>query len=317
MKTATPDFQRHLRGLLSPSSVRQYERIVGLFAAFLAEQRDGKAVAFEEVTRAEVAHFLGERRSRSGGPSKSTWNQRLAALRMLYGYLVLQESLEEKVNPALNFKFKTITKREVVPLTFEELFRMMEVLESNTSPTRSRNLAIFLTLFHCGVRVSELLSIDVGQLHYGTKLIYKVLRKRGRRQSQEVNDVVLAALRECCIDRHLLGCHPEESALFVSRRGRRLSVRSVQELIKTTAEAAGIGRRVSPHMLRHSYASHLNELGVSIRTIRDQLAHDKITTTEGYVHTIPNSSHQRPNDILETAWKEHRLLYQMQDSKPP
>ena len=169
-------------------------------------------------------------------------------------------------------------------LSVDEIDAMLEMIDMGT-PEGVRNRAIIETLYGCGLRVSEVIALRMSQVfaHDGYVI---VLGKGDKQRLVPISDVALE-----CIDRyksevrnHMVVKRGNEDVRFLNRRGSALSRVMVFYIIKDLCALAGIKKTVSPHTLRHSFATHLLEGGANLRAIQQMLGHESITTTEVYVH---------------------------------
>lgn len=254
------------------STVSKYLSVLEEFALFLAE-RDPLT-----VDRSTVEAFII---AGSETPSRPRFNNRLAAVRAFYAFLLEADLLKE--SPAVRLRRQKVVAKEPLPLSLDEYLTLVEAAERfSASASRPRNVAVVELLFHVGLRVSELVALDVDQVDLSTATLHRVTVKGGKTVMKPLNDVAIAALERYLAVREYLA-NEGETALLVSNRGTRLSVRAVQELVVTLAEKAGIARHITCHLLRHSNASELASLGTPISVIQSILGHEKASTTERYI----------------------------------
>jgi len=177
----------------------------------------------------------------------------------------------------------------------DQVVRLIEAIDGR-DPAALRDRAILEVLYGCGCRVSELCGVDVADLDRGESTL--LLRGKGRKQRLvPVGGPALDAVADWLQSGrgHLIGRRPT-AALFLNRRGGRLSRVSIWGLIKRAAGAAGLPETLSPHTLRHSYATHLLEGGADLRVVQELLGHADISTTEIYTHI--------DRSWLTSAWLE-------------
>jgi site-specific recombinase XerD len=281
-----------LERMRQTSTVARYVRVLRDFGRFLKDEARGAEIALEEVDKNTLSRFMRRGMEDADEPSRSVWNARLAALRAFYGYLFRQEKIS--VNPAHRLDRFKVHAKEPVPLSLDEYLALVSAMSSARRASRNRNIAIIEVMFHCALRVAEVVSLDLSQVDLENYVFLDVRTKGNKRLSAVFNDVVAEA-----IERHLKerGTELEETALFLSDRGARLSVRTVQELVKSYAKKAGISRTVTPHLLRHSSATQLVELGTPIRVVQEICGHSSVTTTERYVH-VNGGARRRAIDAL-------------------
>lgn len=294
-------FERHLRVERgrSVNTIRRYTRTLRQFAAFVGDEHS----ALESVDRRQIVAFCG--RPVSGrDPSRATWNARVAALRAFYAYLYREERVG--ANPALRVERQRERAPERFPLTFDESLTVLDAIAKHSGESyRSRNVAIFQLLVHSALRVNEVVSLDVDQVDFDNRVLLGVRTKGDKSLSVYFSDLVSEALERYLRHRALLHPDADETALFVSDRGRRMSVRSVQEMVRRYGERAGISRPVTPHLLRHSSVTQLAELGTPLPVIQAICGHESIRTTQRYVHL--GGEHRRTAvDALDAEWKRRR-----------
>ena len=147
-----------------------------------------------------------------------------------------------------------------------------------------RNRAIIETLYSCGLRVSELINLEINKIFLDEE--YIVIKGKGDKERiVPISPTAIHEIKLYLDDRCRLDIKPEEeNILFLNRRGRRLTRVMIFYIIKQLAELAGIRKEISPHTLRHSFATHLLEGGANLRAIQQMLGHESITTTEIYIH---------------------------------
>lgn len=267
------------RGALT---VARYRTIVDEFLRQLASSAETAGLAVSEVTRLHCIGYLrSPGRTATEEPSRSVWNQRLSALRAFFQFLIDQESIV--TNPTHRIERHKIASKEPIPLSLEEYLDLVEAAERSGPMFRSRNVAIVQVLFNTALRVRELVSLDVEQVDWDAYLLCDVRTKGDKRLSAKLSDLVAATIQDYLTDR---ARHRPVStgALFLSMRGTRLSVRAVEELVKTLGREAGIARTVTPHLLRHSCVTELVELGTGLKVVQEICGHASQSTTERYLH---------------------------------
>ena len=168
-------------------------------------------------------------------------------------------------------------------LTVEEIDRMIAAIDLSAAEGQ-RNRAIIETLYGCGLRVSELINIEINHIYFNEQ--YLIVRGKGSKERMvPISDVAIDEIKSYLNDRAEMNIKPgEENILFLNRRGHRLSRVMIFYIIKQLCQLAGIRKDISPHTLRHSFATHLLEGGANLRAIQQMLGHESITTTEIYIH---------------------------------
>jgi integrase/recombinase XerC len=285
-------FVTHLDGerRASPRTVEAYGRDLGQLRRF-AEESLGRPVALGEVDRALLRAFLAHT-ARAATPA--TIGRKIASIRALFRFLERRRMLA--VNPAAELA----SPRRRPPLAvFLDAETTAEVMEAppGDSVDALRDRAILETLYAGGLRVSELCGIDLDRLHLdhagsGSDAALTELCVIGKRDKERV--VLLGSKAITALARYLERRHEllrprspadAQRALFLSRHGRRISVRSVQLLVKRWG-TLGAGRPdLHPHALRHSCATHLLDGGADLRVIQELLGHATLSVTQRYTHT--------------------------------
>jgi len=274
-----------------------------IFLAFLDARTP--QVGCESVDKTLIIEYLRQRANRGVTRSRSVWNTHLSALRAFYGYLFREEVIMD--NPALRVERMKPFFREPTPLSLDEAVRLTEAVEEHAQPPyRARNEAIVQVLFHCALRVAELVSLDLAQVDFDNYVFVGVRTKGGKHLSVAFNDVVAEALGKYLTCRQEIVGASDIGALFLSDRRTRISIRAVQDLVRRYAELAGISRRVSPHLLRHSSATQLVEIGTPLSVVQEMCGHASVTTTQRYVH-VSGGQRRHAVDALGAEWRRHAV----------
>ncbi|MDY6907517.1 MAG: tyrosine recombinase XerC [Chloroflexota bacterium] len=262
---------------VSPNTVRNYTKAVGDFLDFLGEE--GTAT-LDDVDREMLRRYVSALTERGGLKSPSVAG-RLSALRSFYRYLV-QEDLAA-YNPVARLALPKLPKRLPQFLSKEEAERLVEAPDTAT-PVGQRDRAMLELFYATGMRVSELVGLDVGSVDLDTREV-RVWGKGSKERVVLMGVPAAEALRRYLREgREALRGPSGVGALFVNQQGKRLSVRAVQVAIARHARAAGLDKEVHPHMLRHSFATHLLDGGSDLRTVQELLGHASLTSTQIYTH---------------------------------
>ncbi len=283
----------------SESTAHRYVRTAEAFVGEIAagdEQLDPRR--FSDVPERQLAAFLAGTR-----PSRSGWNNRLAAIRSFYQFLRREFGVGSEGLDQLRRQKALASER--IPLDLREMLAIVDAAHNESPPgLASRNVALIQLSLHTAMRVSELSSLNVRQLDVTAHLMHDVRRKGGKRLPIELTDLAVEAIERYLPDRERILDGRVQRALFLSTRGTRLSVRAIQSLVRRYAEAANIGRPVSPHLLRHSAATELSQ-STGLRVVQEICGHAAVTTTERYVHV---RAHQRREAVDELArrWRAAR-----------
>jgi site-specific recombinase XerD len=180
-------------------------------------------------------------------------------------------------NPAREVRTPRLPRRLASVLPVDEVVPLVEA-RTLAGRARVRDLAILELLYASGLRVSELSGLDVDHLDRQGMTVHV----RGKGGKERIVPFGRAAAR--ALDAYLATRPAPRGALFVNARGGRLGARSIHGLVKRAARAAGIERRVSPHTLRHSFATHLLDGGAELRVVQELLGHNRLSTTQRYTH---------------------------------
>jgi len=264
---------------LASNTAEAYLRDLGKLEAFLIMK--GAVVPPADLQAAQLESFLawlGEL-----GLAVRSQARLVSALKTFYRYLLL-EGLSEQ-DPTQLIEAPRLGRKIPEVLTYEEIKRLLAAIDLS-HPQGQRNRAILETLYACGLRVSELTNLRLSNLFLDIGFV-KII---GKGNKERVVPIGGAAQKH--IKLYLQGQRRgqlnvqrgEEDFLFLNRRGRHLSRVMVFNIVKDTAKAAGIKKKVSPHTFRHSFATHLIEGGADLKAIQDMLGHESIITTEIYTH---------------------------------
>ncbi len=205
----------------------------------------------------------------------------MSGIKSLFGFLMLEKIIEKDPselidNPRIGFKIPEV-------LSIQEIDSIIAAVDLSKKEGQ-RNRALLETLYSCGLRVSELITLKLSDLYLDDEFI----RVEGKGQKQRLVPISKKAIKEIqfyMADRHLVTAKKgHEDFLFLSRRGTHLSRIMIFHIIKELADEVGIIKIISPHTFRHSFATHLLEGGANLRAIQMMLGHESITTTEIYTH---------------------------------
>jgi integrase/recombinase XerC len=272
MKDPLAAFLRHLsvERNASAHTLRSYRGDLEDFQRFLAERGlAGLAAADGRAVRAWLAG-LHER-----GLDPASISRKLAAVRSCGRFLVRRGVIER--NHAREVRGPRQPRKLVSFLPPDEVTQLVEA-RAVAGASRPRDVAILELLYASGLRVSEVSSLDVDALDQAGRVV-RVLGKGRKERIVPYGEPAARALQTWLEAR---GSPP--GPLFTNRRGRRLTVRSIYTIVRRSARAAGITRPVSPHTLRHTFATHLLEGGADLRTIQELLGHSRLSTTQRYTH---------------------------------
>jgi integrase/recombinase XerC len=307
MKAQLEEFLEHLRLNENASlhTVRAYESDLSQFFGFLAARAGRKRIDLtaDEFNHHYIRDFMGELHRR--GNSRSSAARKLAAIRTFGKYLRREGVLEG--DPAALVGTPKREHRLPAHLGEAEMARLLEMPDGASTLGR-RDRAILELFYASGLRLSELVGLDIDDLNLSGRVV-RVLGKGGKQRLVPFNRTAESALRAWLKDWEGLreqmarpskaagGRRPRE-ALFLNYQGTRLSTRSVDRLVRRYVAACSARFGISPHALRHSFATHLLERGADLRAIQELLGHSRLSTTQRYTHV--NAA-----QLLETYRKSH------------
>ena len=259
---------------LSPRTVASYRRDLLQFAAWLDEQ----SIGLSEVERGNLRNYLGSRRDQ--GLSARSSARALSALRGFFRFLV--SSQVQTVDPTANLRSPSLWQTVPHALSPHEIEALLAAPDT-TTPLGLRDRAMLETLYATGLRVSELVGLTVERVRLDPGYV-RVIGK-GRKERL----VPLGQSAISWIDEYLQKARPElntkrRSELFLNHRGGALTRQGFWKILRGHAVRAEIDSPLSPHIVRHSFATHLVENGADLRAVQMMLGHASLTTTEIYTH---------------------------------
>lgn len=283
----------------SPYTVRNYQREIEEFAEFA--QGEG-VTSWEAVDlpllRRWLAWLTGQ------GYAKASIARRVSELRSFYRYLHREGVIE--TNPVAGLSSPKLPKRLPRYLNVQETVALLTAPDPST-PQGLRDRAILEVLYGAGLRVGELVRLDIGDLDLSHGEL-RVMGKGGKERVALMGEPARTALsRYLAEGRPHLATEASGSALFLNRFGGRLSAVSVTKILQKYSKLAGIERRVTPHMLRHSFATHLLDGGADLRAVQELLGHENLVTTQIYTHVSQTQARKvylRTHPRADTKGKE-------------
>ncbi|HEX2129407.1 MAG TPA: tyrosine recombinase XerC [Solirubrobacterales bacterium] len=262
----------------SPATLRAYHRDLRELGAWAsARGREPAKLVYRDL-RGYAAELSGR------GLAKSSIARKLAAVRSFHTHLVARGETQQ--NPADLLPSPKRDSRLPRVLGADEVAALLERIPAS-GPLELRDRALFELAYSCGLRAEEIVSLDLGDPDFDSETL-RVTGKGSKTRMVPVGEPAQRALRRYLEQaRAALEPRPDERALFVSRRGRRLSPSDVRRRLAKWVREAAVAGRVSPHTLRHSFATHLLEGGADLRSIQDLLGHASVSTTQIYTRVDP------------------------------
>ncbi|MGD8962451.1 MAG: tyrosine recombinase XerC [Desulfobacterales bacterium] len=285
----------------SDHTCRAYRKDLNDFFAFVADSlrprkpshKQPLAVAIEQIDGIMIRGYLGFLHRKN---KKTTIARKLSAIRSFFKYLEKRGHISE--NPAQHVMTPKQDKTIPVYLSVDEMFRLLDSIQADTV-LDLRNRAIFETLYSSGIRVSELTQMNLADVDFKGAVI-RVIGKGKRQRMIPLGQKALTAIKAY---RQLLQKKSGSEAaaggpLFLNRFNKRLTSRSIARILKQLVTAVGLLTPVSPHALRHTFATHMLDAGADLRAVQELLGHRSLSTTQKYTHVSIDH-------LMETYDKAH------------
>jgi integrase/recombinase XerC len=230
------------------------------------------------VTKNDVTAYLADLHRRR--LAKSSVCRKLSALRAFYRFLRQRRLVSE--DPCASLSNPKLSKVHPRVLNVDQAVHLVET-DVTPDPEGLRDLALLELLYGSGLRISEALGLDFGQVDLDQRLV-RVLGKGGKERIVPLTGVAAERLERYLEQRGAFEPDPREQAIFLGRRGGRLTRRQADRIVKARAAGSGVEASVSPHTLRHSFATHMLQAGADLRSVQELLGHSRISTTQRYTH---------------------------------
>lgn len=282
--TSVKGFKSYLKleRSLSKNSVDAYIRDIEKLKSFFAFRKSSKGPV--DVLPKDIKDFLAW--VTELGMTASSQSRLLSGIKAFYKYLVLEDLI--KIDPARGIDTPKLGRKLPDTLSLAEINRLIDSIDVSGSEGL-RNKAMLETLYACGLRVSELITLRLSNVYFEIDFI-KISGKGDKERfvplGSTAKKYIKLYINEVRSTQKIV--KGEEDILFLNRRGSRLSRVMVFTIIKRLVESTGIKKKISPHTFRHSFATHLVEGGADLRAVQEMLGHESITTTEIYTHLDRN-----------------------------
>lgn len=278
-KDALTDYQFFLkieRGL-SENSIKAYSQDIQKLISFLADLE--LSISPEEIDADIMERFVYQNAKKIAPRSQA---RMISGLRNFFDYLVFEEYRKE--NPTDLLEGPKIGRKLPDTLSEKEINEIISQIDLS-KPEGERNRAMIEMLYSCGLRVTEMIQLQISDLFFEEGFI-RVIGKGNKQRFIPVNTYMIKLIEtyKDLIRSSVKIQKGFEDTLFLNRRGKQISRNMVFMILKDLTSKAGIHKTVSPHTLRHSFATHLLENGADLRSIQQMLGHESITTTEIYMH---------------------------------
>lgn len=279
LQFALDDFYHYVqieRGL-SENTLLSYRRDLGQYKRYLEQQE--QLEDWNEVTRPQIISFLYT--LKDVGKSAATIARMISAIRLFHQFLIRDQVVQHDAS----LHIETPKQDRLLPevLSMEEIDQLLAI--EGTTPLEIRNKAMLELMYATGLRVTELIQLKTTDLHLSMGFV-RCFGKGNKERIIPLGDYASDALERYLTDgrKTLLKKNQEEKALFVNHHGRPLSRQGFWKIIKQIALEKELMKPITPHMLRHSFASHLLENGADLRAVQEMLGHADISTTQIYTH---------------------------------
>lgn len=263
---------------LAKNTVAAYERDLKHYLLFLDKVE--QLASLNEVTRAHIVQFLSHLKSE--GKSAKTIARHVASVRSFHQFLLRDKAVEH--DPSVHIEPPKMEKTLPKVLNLAEVEALLAAPDTST-PFGKRDQAMLELLYATGMRVSELISLNLDDVH----LTMGFVRCTGKGNKERIIPIGKTAIR--VLETYLQAGRPQlksakhaEEALFLNHHGKRLSRQGFWKLLKALSKKVNIEKELTPHTLRHSFATHLLENGADLRAVQEMLGHADISTTQIYTH---------------------------------
>jgi integrase/recombinase XerC len=285
MQKLIEQFLEHLRyeRNVSAHTLRNYQSDLEQFLEFLTTHKNRKAPEISEIDHLTIREWLAT--LHTAHKSKSSIARKLAALRTFFQFLVREGMLE--LNPAKLVATPKLEKKLPNHLSIEEAVRFIESPDPQTDLGK-RDRAMLELMYATGVRVAELTTLNLADVDFRNQLV-RVTGKRRKQRIVPFGDPAGAAIRDYLLvrEKFLLNApvsKRDDAALFLNYQGTRITTRSVGRMVEKYIRICAGMHNISPHALRHSFATHLLDSGADLRDIQELLGHARLSTTQVYTH---------------------------------
>jgi integrase/recombinase XerD len=264
----------------SGNTIAAYRNDLGQLEEFIGGKKNGHLIQWPAVGQNQVMEYILHLKSKSY--AEATVARKVAAVKSFFSFLQAEGKL--KANPTEQLASPKVGKMLPKPLTVQEIDELLEQPARRTTPEAKRDRAMLELMYATGLRVTELVSLDVSDVQLeGEKPYVRLVGKGNRERQIPLLDQPVQELSEYIrFARPRLVGERDEAALFVNRRGERLTRQGFWLILKGYSNEAGIRGRVTPHTLRHSFATHMLRGGMDIHKVQELLGHANISTTQVY-----------------------------------
>ncbi len=263
---------------LARNSLESYERDLQQYHQYLKTELKLKTI--RNVTLGHIRSFV--RKLSNRGLAANSIKRAVSSIRTYHNFLSVEGHMKD--NPAQLLDTPKIPRKLPNVLTIQEIDKILGIIPEN-APMAQRDLAIFEMMYSCGLRVTELCDFKTSDILWDSEMI-RVQGKGSKQRFVPIGPIARENLKNYLNHERntLADKNPNVAEVFLSRNGRKLTRMMIWVLLKKWTESAEIKKEVSPHTLRHSFATHLLEGGADLRSVQEMLGHTDITTTQIYTH---------------------------------
>lgn len=266
----------------SENTINAYRNDLNQLADFVEETAVGKGDTpdWPSVDRNLLISYILDLKERNYAPA--TVARKVAAVKSFFDFLVAEDII--KSDPTENLSSPKVGKSLPKPLSVAEVELLLAAPAKLSTPEAKRDVAMIELLYACGMRVSELISLNVGDVNLEAGFV-RCMGKGSKERIIPIHQEASRFVKEYIVEaRTQLLRDKDEQALFLNRRGERLTRQGLWLILKNYAKAAGIKKPVTPHTLRHSFATHILNGGADLRAVQELLGHANISSTQIYTH---------------------------------
>ena len=257
-----------------------YERDLNQFSDFLELINNIFLADLKNIAESEVRDFLAQ--VLISGAARRSVARKLSSIRSFFKYLYRQGIIER--TPTDGLTAPKLNKPLPKFLTIKEVERLLKIPDTST-PKGLRDCAIIEVLYSTGMRISELVNLTHSQIHWNEEVI-RVIGKGNKERMVLIGRIAKNALQKYIDNPTYIGKN-QDSPVFKNKFGNKLGALSIQRMINSSAKLAGIPSNVTPHVLRHSFATHMLDAGADLRCVQELLGHVSLSTTQIYTHITP------------------------------
>ncbi len=256
----------------SKNTLKSYKKDILQFIQFLKEE---KISDFGRVEYDDFIKFIGKLKNE--GFKEKSIGRKVASIKSFYKFLLSRKYINK--NPALLIQSPKVPEKLPNFLTYNEVLKILETTSNKKDWKFLRDRAIIEILYSTGIRVGELANLKIEDINF----VDEIIKVKGKGKKERIVPVGKPALN-CLMEYIEKRPNKKEKFLFINKYGKRLTERSIERIVKKYSLISGINKKVTPHTLRHTFATHLLDRGADLRMVQELLGHERITTTQIYTH---------------------------------